>query len=123
VELAKRRALDFANPGPSGRYPASRAVNLSRAIAGRILNKRGPITVCRRVVGDNYAGEFPRELFRKHGIIYEICKTPKSDLFHDLLPLFNSGRFTLPRNDRLVAQIVGLEVASPAPARTHRSCA
>jgi hypothetical protein len=32
-------------PGPTGRYPASRAVNLFRAIAARILNKRGPITV------------------------------------------------------------------------------
>jgi hypothetical protein len=64
---------------------------------------------CRWVVGDHYAGEFPRELFRKHGISYEVCKTPKSDLFRDLLPLLNSGRITLPRHDRLIAQIVGLE--------------
>ena len=62
-----------------------------------------------KVVGDHYAGEFPRELFRKHGILYEPCKSPKSDLFRDLLPLLNSGAITLPRNDRLVAQIVGLE--------------
>jgi hypothetical protein len=34
---------------------------------------------------------------------------PKSDLFRDLLPLLNSGSITLPRDDRLVAQIVGLE--------------
>ena len=47
--------------------------------------------------------------FRKHGISYESCKQPKSDLYRDLLPLLNSGRITLPRNDRLVAQIVGLE--------------
>jgi hypothetical protein len=63
-------------------------------------------TVC----GDHYAGEFPRELFRKHGIYaYEPCKLPKSDLFRDLLPLLNSGHIRLPRNDKLVAQIVGLE--------------
>ncbi len=32
-------------PGPTGRYPASRAANLFRAIAARILNRRGRITV------------------------------------------------------------------------------
>ncbi len=64
---------------------------------------------CRQVMGDHYAGEFPRELFKKHGIDYEVCKTPKSDLFRDLLPLLNSGAITLPPNDRLVAQVVGLE--------------
>jgi hypothetical protein len=62
-----------------------------------------------KVSGDHYAGEFPRELFRKHGIAYEPCKSPKSDLYRDLLPLLNSGRIVLPRNDRLVTQIVGLE--------------
>jgi hypothetical protein len=62
-----------------------------------------------KVTGDHYAGEFPREIFRKHCISYEVCKQPKSDLYRDLLPLLNSGRITLPRNDRLVAQIVGLE--------------
>jgi hypothetical protein len=41
-----------------------------------------------RVTGDRYAGEFPRELFRKHGIAYELAKQTKSELFRDLLPLF-----------------------------------
>jgi hypothetical protein len=62
-----------------------------------------------RVTGDRYAGEFPRELFRKHGISYELSAQTKSELFRDLLPLLNSVRITLPRNERLVAQIVGLE--------------
>ena len=44
-----------------------------------------------RVTGDRYAGEFPRELFRKHGIAYELAKQTKSELFRDLLPLLNSG--------------------------------
>jgi hypothetical protein len=61
------------------------------------------------VTGDRYAGEFPRELFRKAGIQYVCAEKPKSDLYRDLLPLLNSGRITLPRNDRLVAQLVGLE--------------
>jgi hypothetical protein len=59
--------------------------------------------------GDRYAGEFPRELFRKHGITYECSEQPKSDLYRDLLPLLNSGRVVLPKSERLVAQLVGLE--------------
>jgi hypothetical protein len=62
-----------------------------------------------RVTGDRYAGEFPRELFRQHGIKYELAKLVKSDQYRDLLPLLNSSRITLPDNDRLIAQIVGLE--------------
>jgi hypothetical protein len=62
-----------------------------------------------RVVGDHYGGEFVKEPFLKHGISYELCKQPKSDLFRDMLPLLNSGHITLPRHDRLIAQIVGLE--------------
>ena len=62
-----------------------------------------------KVVGDRYAGEFPRELFRKHGIAYELSKFTKSELFRDLLPLLNSLKISLPRNTRLTSQIVGLE--------------
>jgi hypothetical protein len=62
-----------------------------------------------RVVGDRYAGEFPRELFRRHGIDYACSEQVKSDLFRDLLPLLNSGSILLPQSDRLVAQLVGLE--------------
>jgi len=61
------------------------------------------------LTGDRYGGEFPRELFRKHGIIYECAEKPKSDLYRDLLPLLNAGRIVLPRSERLVAQLVGLE--------------
>jgi hypothetical protein len=62
-----------------------------------------------RVTGDRYAGEFPRELFRKCGIEYRCADKAKSDLYRDLLPLLNSGRIVLPKSDRLVNQIVGLE--------------
>jgi hypothetical protein len=61
------------------------------------------------VHGDRYAGEFPRELFNKHGIMYEVSELTKSDLFRDLLPRLNSASITLPRNDRLVAQLASLE--------------
>jgi hypothetical protein len=62
-----------------------------------------------KVSGDRYAGEFPRELFRKRGISYECSEKPKSDLFRDMLPLLNSGRIVLPKSDRLVNQLCGLE--------------
>ena len=63
-----------------------------------------------RVSGDRYAGEFPRELFAQARREIRIGQAgPKSDLFRDLLPLLNSGRITLPRHDRLIAQLVGLE--------------
>ena len=62
-----------------------------------------------RVVGDRYAGEWPREQFRKRDIGYECSEKPKSDLFRDLLPLLNSGGMVLPKSDRLVSQLCGLE--------------
>src|SRR5262249_16241652 len=62
-----------------------------------------------QIVGDKYAGEFPRELFRRRGIKYIVADKTKSDLFRDLLPGLNSGRILLPRNDRLINQLVGLE--------------
>jgi hypothetical protein len=62
-----------------------------------------------RVTGDRYAGEFPRELFRKRGIAYQTADKPKSDLFRDLLPLLNSGRIVLPNIERLAQQLCGLE--------------
>ena len=43
-----------------------------------------------KVVGDRYAGEWPRERFRHRGIAYEASEKSKSDLYRDLLPLINS---------------------------------
>ena len=62
-----------------------------------------------KIVGDRYAGGFPPEASQRCGIRYEPAKKTKSELYVDLLPLLNSARITLPRNDRLLSQIVGLE--------------
>lgn len=62
-----------------------------------------------RVTGDRYAGEWPREQFRKYGIAYEPSAKPKSDLYRDLLPLLNSRRCELLDNGRLIAQLTSLE--------------
>jgi hypothetical protein len=72
-----------------------------------------------QVTGDRYGGEFPRELFRKHGINYELAAQTRSELFRDFLPLLHSVGITLPRNERLVSQIVSLERrVSPAGCET-----
>jgi hypothetical protein len=62
-----------------------------------------------RIEGDRYAGEFPRQQFRKCGIEYRCADKSKSDLFRDLLPMLNAGRITLPKGERLTNQLCGLE--------------
>jgi hypothetical protein len=62
-----------------------------------------------QVTGDRFAGGFASEAFNRHGIRYQPAARTKSDAYVDLLPLLNSGSVVLPRNERLVAQLVGLE--------------
>jgi hypothetical protein len=62
-----------------------------------------------KVTGDRYAGQWPVARFREHGIAFEQSARPKSDLYHDLLPLLNAGRVELLDNQRLIMQLVGLE--------------
>jgi hypothetical protein len=61
------------------------------------------------VVGDRYAGEWPREQFRKRGIEYTPAAKPKSDLYRDALPLLNSGLVELLDIPRLASQFGALE--------------
>jgi hypothetical protein len=62
-----------------------------------------------RISGDRYAGEWPKERFRDHGISYEPAQKPKSDLYRDLLPAINSRKIDLLDHPRLLTQLVGLE--------------
>jgi hypothetical protein len=63
----------------------------------------------RRVTGDRYAGEWPREQFRKHHIEYVPSEKNKSEIYLDTLPLLNSGKVELLDHPRLIAQLCGLE--------------
>jgi hypothetical protein len=63
----------------------------------------------RSVVGDKYAGEWPREQFQKRGVWYKTSDLPKSQIYLECLPLLNGGRIDLLDDDRLVNQICGLE--------------
>ena len=62
-----------------------------------------------KVSGDRYAGEWPREQFRKLGIEYEPAEQSKSDLYRDLLPQLNSKQLDLLDHPRLLNQFVSLE--------------
>lgn len=63
----------------------------------------------KRVIGDRYAGEWPVSRFAAHGITFEQSAKPKSDIYHDMLPLLNSRRVELLEHQRLTAQLCGLE--------------
>jgi hypothetical protein len=70
-----------------------------------VLNRFG-VT---RAISDRYAGEWARARFAEHGIALEQSARPKSDLYHDLLPLLNARRVELLDHHKLAAQLVGLE--------------
>jgi hypothetical protein len=61
------------------------------------------------VTGDRYAGEWPREAFRKLGIAYEPSELTRSELYLELLAPINSGSVELLDNARLIGQLAGLE--------------
>jgi roadblock/LC7 domain-containing protein len=63
----------------------------------------------REVWGDHYAGEFPRELFRKQGITYRVNEDTKSDIYREVLPAINAGKVVLLDHKRLKAELAGLE--------------
>jgi hypothetical protein len=62
-----------------------------------------------KVTGDRYAGEWPREAFRKYGITYDPSEQTKSQIYVELLPLLNAGRCELLDHARLIAQLCSLE--------------
>lgn len=61
------------------------------------------------VRGDRYAGEWPREAFRKQGIEYFPAAAPKSEIYLRTLPAINSKRVDLLDSPKLLAQFIGLE--------------
>ncbi|ACB23985.1 hypothetical protein [Methylobacterium radiotolerans] len=61
------------------------------------------------VTGDHYAGEWPKERFRVHGITYERSERSKSDIYREFLPVLNSQRCRMLPVAKLEAQLVSLE--------------
>jgi hypothetical protein len=61
------------------------------------------------VHGDRFAGEWPREQFKKRGIQYIAAAKPKSDLYLEMLPHVNSRSVDLFDHPKLINQLVSLE--------------
>ncbi len=62
-----------------------------------------------RVTGDNYAGEFVAEGFKRHELRYKRCEMPKAALYSELLPRLCSGEIELLDDPVMVDQISNLE--------------
>jgi len=64
---------------------------------------------CSRVTGDRYAGEWPREQFREHGVRYDLADKVKSDLYLGLVAYLNGARIELPDEAALLVELRMLE--------------
>ncbi|WP_417514807.1 hypothetical protein [Marinobacter sp.] len=59
--------------------------------------------------GDRYAGEWPRQEFRKHGITMKPSELNRSELYVELLPLLQTGGVELPPDEKALTQLTLLE--------------
>lgn len=64
---------------------------------------------CAEVTGDRYAGEWPRESFRSHGISYCVAERDKSELYLALQSPVNSAEVELPDLPELLRELRALE--------------
>jgi hypothetical protein len=95
-----------------------------RAVLDRVLEKKPPFnpeTVVsdfadllkpfrvRDVHGDRYGGEWPRQVFHRHGIAYRVSDDTKSDLYLATLPILRAGKAELLDDERLRLQFLALE--------------
>lgn len=70
---------------------------------------------CKKIVGDNFAGEWVAAAFKDAGIRYETSSLHKSALYLEALPHFNRGAVRIPDVAILLRELRGLE------RRVHRS--
>jgi hypothetical protein len=99
------RGLAGAETGQSAAREAWPGRQLSLEAAARF----GKATASTKATGDRYAGDVIADMFCKRSPPYDPTDYNKSDLHHDLLPLLNIRAIVLPRHDRLITQIVGVE--------------
>jgi hypothetical protein len=62
-----------------------------------------------RATGDHYAGDWPAERFKAHGITYVRADHAKSDYYQALLPLVNGRRVELLDHKKALGQLLSLE--------------
>jgi hypothetical protein len=61
------------------------------------------------VTGDSYAAEFVVRAFADAGVSYLKSEKTRSAIYLESAPLFHSGRVSIPRTDRLLTELAGLE--------------
>ncbi|MET3302623.1 hypothetical protein [Bradyrhizobium diazoefficiens] len=62
-----------------------------------------------KIIGDRFAGEWPREQFKDAGVIYEASAKPKSQIYSEFLAVLNSKTCSLIDNPRMITQLLALE--------------
>lgn len=60
------------------------------------------------IVGDRYAGEWPRDQFRKHGINYIISTKTASELYTEFQPIVKQGLIEMLDDETQRDQLIGL---------------
>lgn len=63
----------------------------------------------KHVTGDRYAGEWPREQFRKRGVEYRLSQKTASEIFNAAVPLFNSKTIAITESATVVRELAALE--------------
>lgn len=71
----------------------------------------------REVVGDQYGAEFTSSSFASRGVRYKPANKSKSQLYLEMLPRLASGELELPDEEKLIAQLGGLERRARSGAR------
>jgi hypothetical protein len=61
------------------------------------------------VLGDRYAGKWPREAFRRCSVEYAQANKTKNEIYGALVPMINSRSVRLLDNGQLLAQLTSLE--------------
>ena len=84
------REGDVAVSTPSASASRHSPRMMSAASYAELLKSYGVSTVH----GDRYAGEWPRERFLTHGIVYKPAERTKSEIYGAMLPLLNSSART-----------------------------
>jgi hypothetical protein len=92
----ERVILDLARRWPAPHNPQAVIKEM-----GEVLKTYG----IRRVTGDRYAGEWPRQEFMKHQVGYDAAPMDKSRLYLDFLPLVLSRRCQLLDLKRLINEL------------------
>jgi hypothetical protein len=122
---SSNRYAAFVDPAGGGQDEYTLAIGHregSRLVVDLIRAKRGVPSVIteeyaavlkaysvRQVHSDKYAGSWPADEYKKHGITIEYSPKARSELYLDALPAITSGRVELPPDEKMLTQFAGLE--------------